>query len=192
MMSWEAVTAISTALTAIVIAATVAVGYRQIRLANDQLEHFRRSTQLDGTMKVFAELGTSEMRRARLFVEKDLGRHMQDANFRDELINPQALDEKEHQELIVTQMFEKIGTYARHGLLDTVLIADFCGPLIRDMWQSLERCGYFEARRRANPYSLENFEFLSVGAMSWFENNEPPFRTTRRAAAASAEEEPQE
>ena len=78
MLTWEAVTAISTALTAIVIAATVAVGYRQIRLANEQLEHFRRSTQLDGTMKVFAELGTPEMRAARLFVEKQLAQRMQD------------------------------------------------------------------------------------------------------------------
>ncbi|HMD02517.1 MAG TPA: hypothetical protein VKG44_06070 [Candidatus Baltobacteraceae bacterium] len=60
MISWEAVTAIATAVTAIVIAATVAVGYRQIRLAAAQVEHLRRSTQLDGTMKVFSELGTPE------------------------------------------------------------------------------------------------------------------------------------
>lgn len=190
MLTWEAVTAISTALTAIVIAATVAVGYRQIRLANDQLEHFRRSTQLDGTMKVFAELGTPEMRAARLFVEKQLAQRMLDANFREGLTRPEALDEKEHQELIVTQMLEKMGTYARHGLLDTVLIADFCGPLIRDMWQSLEKCGYFEARRRKNPYSLENFEYLYDEAMSWYENDDPPFRTTRRESEPAALPEP--
>ena len=39
-------------------------------------------------------------------------------------------------------------------------MADYCGPLIREMWQRLEKCGYFEMRRRNNPYSLENFEFL--------------------------------
>ena len=43
--------------------------------------------------------------------------------------------------------------------------ADYCGPVIREMWQQLERCGYFEVRRRNNPYSLENFEFLYDGAM---------------------------
>jgi hypothetical protein len=181
MLSWEALTAISTAITAIVIAATVAVGYRQIRLAGDQLEHLRRTTQLDGTMKVFAELGTPEFRAARLFVENEIASRMQDARFRDELLLPfQALDEDEHKEILVAQTFEKIGTYARHGLLDTVLIADYCGPLIREMWQKLETCGYFESRRRNNPYSLENFEFLYDAAMDWYDNDDPPFRTSRR------------
>jgi len=76
--SWDAVTAISTAVTAVVIAATVVVGYRQIRLTGDQLQHLRRSTQLDGTMKLFAELSTPEFRAARLFVENELAARMQD------------------------------------------------------------------------------------------------------------------
>ncbi|MGA9019917.1 MAG: hypothetical protein WA812_04485 [Candidatus Cybelea sp.] len=181
MIFWEALTAIATAVTAIVIAATVAVGYRQIRLTGDQLEHLRRSTQLDGTMKAFADLETPEFRSARMFVENELASRMQDAHFRDDLLLPfQALDESEHQEILVAQTFEKIGTYARHGLLDITLMADYCGPLIREMWQRLERCGYFEMRRRNNPYSLENFEFLYDGAMDWYDNDDPPFRTSRR------------
>jgi hypothetical protein len=181
---WQAITAIATAVTAIVIAATVAVGYRQIRLTRDQLEHFRRSTQLDGTMKAYAEFDTPEFRAARLFVENELPERMKDERFREEILLPfQALDEKEHQELCIAQTFEKIGTYARHGLLDTVLMADYCGPLIREMWQQLERCGYFELRRRNNPYSLENFEFLYDKAMDWYENDEPAFRTSRRASS---------
>jgi hypothetical protein len=38
------------------------------------------------------------------------------------------------------------------------------------MGPRLEMCGYFEMRRRNNPYSLENFEFLYDGAMDWYEN----------------------
>lgn len=181
MISWEAVTAISSAVSALVIAATVIVGYRQIRLASDQVEHLRRSTQLDGTMKAFAELNTPEFRAARLFVENQLAGRMEDEEFQAELLLPfHALDEDLHKEIIVAQTFEKIGTYARHGLLDTTLIADYCGPLVREMWQQLEGLGYFEYRRRNNPYSLENFEFLYDAAMVWFENDDPPFRTTRR------------
>jgi hypothetical protein len=187
LFSWDAVTAISTAVTAIVIAATVVVGYRQIRLAGDQLVHLRSSTQLDGTMKVFAELGTPEFRAARLFVENELATRIEETSFREELRLPfQALDEDVHKEILVAQTFEKIGTYARHGLLDTVLMADYCGPLIREMWQKLESCGYFELRRRNNPYSLENFEFLYDAAMVWYENDEPPFRTSRRKATGEA------
>jgi hypothetical protein len=181
--SWDAVTAISTAVTAVVIAATVVVGYRQIRLTGDQLQHLRRSTQLDGTMKLFAELSTPEFRAARLFVENELAARMQDPRFREEALLPYVgLDEGEHKEILIALTFEKIGTYARHGLLDTVLIADYCGPLIRAMWEELERCGYFAVRRGTNPYAFENFEFLYDAAMNWFDNDDPPFRTNRRKA----------
>ena len=184
MVSWEAVTAISTAVTALVIAATVVVGYRQIRLAGEQLEHLRRSTQLDGTMQVFAELSTPEMQAARLFVKRELALRMRDPQFREELQRPETLDENDHREILVSQLFEKIGTYARHGLLDTILIADYRGPLVRDMWQRFDECAYFEIRRRSNPYFLENFEYLYDQAMIWFENDEPPFRTSRRPVRA--------
>ena len=60
---------------------------------------------------------------------------------------------------------------------DTVLIADNCGPLIREMYQKLEAAGWFEVRRRNNPYSMENFEYLYDAAMQWYENDDPPFRT---------------
>jgi hypothetical protein len=139
-LTWEAVTAISTAVTAIVIAATVVVGYRQIRVAADQLDHLRSATQLDGTLEIFKELDSPEFRAARLFVERELTERLKDERFRDEIatLSMQALDEDVHKELLVTATFEKIGTYARHGLLDTVLIADNCGPLIREMWEKLE------------------------------------------------------
>ena len=65
--------------------------------------------------------------------------------------------------------------------------ADYCGPVIREMWQQLERCGYFEVRRRNNPYSLENFEFLYDGAMDWYDNDDPPFRASRRGAARAVQ-----
>ena len=108
MIFWEALTAIATAVTAIVIAATVAVGYRQIRLTGDQLEHLRRSTQLDGTMKAFADLETPEFRSARMFVENELASRMQDAHFRDDLLLPfQALDESEHKEILVAKRSRK-------------------------------------------------------------------------------------
>lgn len=181
MLSWDAVTAISTAVSAIIIAATILLGYRQIRLAGDQVEHLRRSTQLDGTMHIFAELSTPEFRAARLFVENELAARMQDERFREELRLPlQALDEGIHKEILIAQVFEKIGTYARHGLLDTVLISDYCGPLIREMWQKLDSLGYFAFRRLSNPYSSENFEFLYDAAMDWYDNDDPPFRTKRR------------
>ena len=186
MLSWEALSAISGAVGTLIIAATVLVGYRQIRLAGDQLAHLRSATQLEGTMQAFAELDTAEFRAARLFVENELAARMEETAFGEELnLAFHALDENVHKELLVTQLFEKIGTYARHQLLDPVLIADYCGPLIREMWQKLESVGYIAVRRRNNPYSLENFEFLYDAAMKWYENDDPPFRSARGKTANS-------
>jgi hypothetical protein len=47
--------------------------------------------------------------------------------------------------------------------------------------------GYFKLRRLKNPYSLENFEFLYDAAMDWYENDDPPFRTSRRKGGAKTE-----
>lgn len=110
MLPWDAITGISSAVTTVVIAATVVVGYRQIRVAADQVEHLRISTQLDGPMKIFAELDTSRFRAARRFVENDLEIHMQHQQFRDELLaSIQGLDESVHKEILVAGTFEKIG-----------------------------------------------------------------------------------
>lgn len=180
MLSWEAITAVSTALTTVVIAATVAVGYRQIRLAGDQIAHLRTATQLDGTLEIFAELETPEFREARLYVENELRARMEDPVYREELRRPfVALDERVHKEIVIAGTFEKIGTYARHGLLDPVLIADYCGPLIREMWETMQNCGVIAVRRETNPYGYENFEYLYDAAMAWYENDDPPFRSSR-------------
>ena len=63
MLSWDALTALSTAVTALVIGVTAVVGYRQIRLAGAQLEHLRRTTQLQGTMVVFDEMTSAQASR---------------------------------------------------------------------------------------------------------------------------------
>jgi hypothetical protein len=179
-LSWEAVSAISTALGTLVIAATVLVGYHQIRLAGDQLAHLRSSTQLAGTMEVFAQLEAPAFRAARLFVANELEAKMREPGYRAEISrSSEALDENVHKEIYVAAMFEKVGTYARHGLLDPILIADYCGPLVREMWQKLEASGYFALRRSRNPYAFENFEYLYDAAMDWYDNTDPPFRSKR-------------
>lgn len=47
-MGWDAIGAIAAGVTAAIIAATVIVGIRQLRLTRDTLEHLRRATQLEG------------------------------------------------------------------------------------------------------------------------------------------------
>jgi len=177
-VSWEAITAIATASSALVIAATVLIGYRQIRVAGDQVEHLRKATQLDGTLKIFEGMNSPEFRAARIFVDVELADRMKDPDFRKGVEGSwQRLNEQEHPELVVLRFFEMVGTYARNGLIDPTLVADFCGPTVREMWKKCEQAGYFELKRVDNPYSYENFEYLYDRAMIWFNNNDPPFRS---------------
>lgn len=184
--SWEALGALANMVTALVVVVTALIAYRQIRLSADELEHLRSATQLSGTLEIYAELDSAEFRKACLFVVNDLAMQMRDPAFREEASQPVAfMDEARHPEFHVARVFEKVGTYARHRLLDPVLLADNCGPLIRETWQALDKTGWFDLRRRRSIYAYENYEFLYDAAMQWYENEAPPFRTSRRRPQAA-------
>src|SRR5438874_1278069 len=87
-MNWEAVAALGSVLSATVIAVTVIFASRQVKVAarqaqltNDQLNHLRRSTQLEGAMRIFDEMDKPEFREAVRFVVHDLRSQMQDPAF---------------------------------------------------------------------------------------------------------------
>jgi hypothetical protein len=155
MVTWEAVTAVSTAVTAVVIAATAVVGYRQ-------LKHLRQATQLEGTLKIFDELGSEELRNARRFVWTDLHDKMQDPKFRAEIAAVGLTDEHVHRELQVLRAFEKIGTYVRYRFIDPEMICDYAGPWVRGTWEVLDDLGIIAEHRRnfGGPMLWENFERL--------------------------------
>jgi hypothetical protein len=44
---------------------------RQVRVGAEQVEHLRKATQLEGTMKIFAILGSAEMQKARRFIARE-------------------------------------------------------------------------------------------------------------------------
>lgn len=151
---WEAVTAIATATTAIVIAGTVLVAYRQ-------LEHLRRATQLEGTLKIFEELNQTEMRDSRRFVFNELPERMSDPRFSAEISVAGTLDESRHPELYIMRAFEKIGTYVRYKLIDGEVVCDYAGPWILETWETLRDLGIIEQGRRTMGRELwENYELL--------------------------------
>ena len=82
---WGAVTALSTAASAVIIAVTVIVGFRQVRLTGVQLDNLRRATQLEGLMKVFDDLHNPTYLRARQFVATELSKKLAEPGFREEV-----------------------------------------------------------------------------------------------------------
>jgi hypothetical protein len=155
MLPWEAVTAIATAITAIVIAATVVVGYRQV-------QHLRRATQLQGTLTIFEELTRPEMRAARRFVVNDLPDRMKDPQFAAGIAAVGLADEDVHKELYLMRAFEKLGTYVRYRFIEPNVVCDFAGPWITDTWETLDELGIITTQRRSFGHDAlwENFELL--------------------------------
>ncbi len=161
MLSWDAVTAISTAVTALVIGATVLVGYRQIRVGGAQLEHLRRATQLQGTMAIFEEMTSPEATRQWEFVVNELAARMQDPAFRGVLGTAQTPLERDHPELGMLRRFEKLGTYVKNGLLEGDVLYDFFGGQWVLCWHILVATGVIGLMRTTRgPELWENAEFV--------------------------------
>src|SRR5947209_15698469 len=137
-MTWEALTAIATAFTGLVIGATVIVGARQLRLTRDTLDHLRRATQLEGAMKILDDITQPEFREAVRFVGNELPEKMNEPAFREELKTVGLADSNRHKELIVLRTFERVGVFVKLGLLDSGIIYDFAIPVIVATWQNLE------------------------------------------------------
>jgi hypothetical protein len=168
-INWEAVASIASLISTIAVLAAVVVGVRQVRVGAEQVDHLRRTTQLEGTMKIFAQLGSPEQVAARRFVVMELPMRLRDPEFRAqmELISMGAHVE-EHQELTVLRLMEMIGVYIKHGLLDDEIVFDFWIPAVQMMWQQLDELGVIAAHRKtAGPDMWENFEDLYRRSVHW-------------------------
>jgi hypothetical protein len=172
-MNWEALAAIGSILSAVVIAVTVIMAARQVRvttdqvrLTNAQLDHLRRTTQLEGAMKIFDEITTPEFREAVRFVVHDLRERMKDDTFRREVRFPESADDAIHKENIVHRMFERVGAYVKQGLLDGEILYTVNPMAILSTWENMSEVIAIQ-REVLTPLRGENFEYLYEGARNW-------------------------
>ena len=163
--NWEALTAMGTLLSAIVITATIVMAARQLRLTSGQLDHLRRSNELAGAIAIFEKLEKRQFVQAYHYVLPELQERLKDDTYRAELKDLRASDE-EHKERIVLRTMENIGGYIRYGLLDGRIIFDCVYPEIVGCWEHL---GEVVAAHRAafGTNFWENYEYLYNQAKAW-------------------------
>jgi len=123
---WNALTAIGTLLSALVIAVTVIMAAKQVRLTQEQvratnrnLEQLQRATQLDGVMEIFRELAAPPVAESGHFIRTQLVAKMKDPGF------------------------------LKHGLIDPSVVFGVAHPLVTTLWEIAEQSGYLEMRRKA-------------------------------------------
>ncbi len=178
---WEAVTATGTVISALVIGITVIfaskqvrVGAEQAKITNAQLNHLRKSTQLQGAMEIFLEMDRPDFREAVRFVLHDLKERMTDEVFRSEVAFPEACDDTVHKENLVLRAFERIGAYVRGGLLDGDLLYTVVPTVILSTWEHFAAVVAIQ-RESISVLKAENFEYLYNGAKIWSREHEYAF-----------------
>lgn len=158
-MNWEAITAIGTVFTGLVILVTVI-------FARHELEQLRRATQLEGATAVFAELDSPRLIEAQRFVRDELVERMKDERFRNEVRFVGLMSEDQHKELIVLRFFERVGVYTNRGLLDHEVVYGLMSGRIRFAWTSLGNVVSIH-RDALGPGLWTNFEGLDKDTSRW-------------------------
>lgn len=181
---WEAITAVGTMITAVTIVLTVVLGARQLRNAQAQLEHLRRNSVLEATMRLFARQRDPVYVAAEEFVYAEMPNRWEDEAFRREVaLGFRSADNDVRKCLAVLKSYEEIGTYSKNGLLDGTVLIDIMSPGIMRLWQNLSPV-VNHYRERA-PASWENFGYLYDLTRQWVEAHYPD--ETKRGGGSVAQ-----
>ena len=172
-ISWEAVSAVGSLVSSVAVLLAVVVAVRQVRVGAEQVEHLRRATQLEGTMKIFERMSSTEQQTARRFITNELAARLEDPVYRAELAML-TMAPQPHPEMEVLRLMEMVGTYVKHGLLDEEIIFDYWVPAILNSWEPLARLGVVGAHRASSGSAMwENYEALYDRAQTWLAARAP-------------------
>jgi hypothetical protein len=156
-MKPDVLTAVSSFGTFIVIAATATAAFVQLR-------HLRRQNQLAGLQSAFQMLLDPSVRELVNFVRHDLPSRMKDDSFRAGLLEV-PIDRREHPELHLCDMYNHVGSYVRHGLIDEDIYLQTEWYNVLLYWDLLHEV--VVQARVSRPSLFQNFEWLAEQADRW-------------------------
>jgi hypothetical protein len=163
-MEWGAIAAIGSLLSAVVIAISAIFALRQV----NQLQ---RATQLDGTMRVFAEFSDPEFIAARNFVLHELPHKLKDPAFVAELKSYTQVSLAKHPEYRVLLFLQIVGSLVQNRLVSGPSVYQFAQYSIIKSWEILEPVVKIQRVATANPYMWGGADFLYESAKSWLERD---------------------
>jgi hypothetical protein len=182
---WTALSAVGSVATAVVITVTVIVGWRQ-------LDELRRATQLEGAMRIFAELDSPELDDARRFVTYELHEKLKDPQFRKEVELTSLGDARVHKELLILRFFDRVGTYVEEGLIEGEIINKAAFGRILASWVMLSDVVAIH-RSVVGDLLWKRFEKLKDSAADWVRRQGiEPSKVNAFIAAARHQHEPPE
>lgn len=158
-MSADWVTAIATAGTFFVIAASAVAAMLQIR-------HIRGSNQISVFVEVRERIESPEFEAASHFCQVQLPKKLADPETRKRLLS--FADSEEARDIRkVANFFETLGAFVKRGVIDADLACDIWGSLVLANWDALEPVITNRRASLRNNRLLENFEYLAVLSKRW-------------------------
>jgi len=161
-MNWEALAAIGSILSAVVIAVSAVNALHQVN-------QLRRAAQLDGSMRIFAEFISQEFITARNFVLSQIPQKLQDPAFVDELRSYRYVDLEQHPEYRVLYFLQLVGTLVEQQLVDGPGVFQFAQYSIIKSWEALEPIVRIQRESTNNPFMWRGADFLYENAKAWLE-----------------------
>jgi hypothetical protein len=147
--------------TLVVIAATAIAAMVQLR-------HMRSSNQMAALSKLEEMWDDPEFTAKRRLVSRNLDEHLRDPAFRANLESDASTDELVRAVADVTNFFEGMGIYAKHGFADVDVIFDFWSDIIVNSWRRCSPAVAIMRRTRGNAL-YENFQYLAVIAKQYID-----------------------
>jgi hypothetical protein len=175
---WEALTAIGSIASAIVIAVTVVMAARQVKITTDQLEQTRRATQFEAARSVLLEMVEPKFVDAYRFIIHDLPALMHDEEFYRGIAQVGLADYAVHQEVYLLRALERIGAYVRFGLVDGEIIYGSYQARIILSWELLSEVVAIHRaihRQIAGPQFWVNAQYLHDDCVRWLSANNIEF-----------------
>lgn len=153
-MSPEWLTAIATAGTFVVIAASAAAALVQLR-------HMRGSNQIVALTECRETLESPEFRAAQRFVSFELPRRLLDP---DETRRAVQLPFSGEYEAIATvaNFFESMGLFVKTGIIDKNIACDFWSYVVLRNWEALLPITTYVRAKIEQPGLWENFEYMAA------------------------------
>jgi hypothetical protein len=167
---WEALTAIGTIASAAVIAVTVVMAARQVKLTTDQLDQTRRATQFEAARSVLLELVEPNFVSAYRFIIRDLPTRLRDEKFYREIAEIGLADLAVHEEVYLMRALDRIGTYVKYGLVDGQIIYGSYWARIILTWELLGEVVAIH-RKIAGAQTWMNAQFLHDDCKRWLASN---------------------
>lgn len=154
-MTAEWVSAIATAGTFVVIAASAIAALMQLR-------HMRSSNQIVALTECRETLESPEFREAQRFVSYELPKRLADPQERLKVVQPQSAFEGEYNAIdTVANFFESMGSFVRTHIIDARLACDLWAYVVLRNWNALAPIVTYLREDLGEPSLWENFEYLA-------------------------------